>query len=249
MAKKTTSKKSFEKTVKGWRIGDYIRQLSIVVIGIFITFQGSAWIAQKSQRREAAYILSMVKDELVKNRHNVENQLELLEFEFAGAKAMKPHIHHPESIHPDSLNKYVSIITRVRNYGFVANSFEVLKNSSQFQTIKNKDLLRDLFSVYEELNNFSSGIDSYNAMKSDGMENYFSSLDSGAYDAMHDETDGVFLIFSGIMDNAAMRNYIVTTAYGNNVDYLIPYSRELIEWITAIIDRIDDVTEGKRGRR
>ena len=28
-------------TVKGWQVGDYIRQTSIVVIGVLITFAGS----------------------------------------------------------------------------------------------------------------------------------------------------------------------------------------------------------------
>lgn len=244
MPGKERSEKSDKAAPRKGQTGNYVIQLLIVILGILITFQGSALIEKRAQRREAAYILSMVKDELEKNRSNVKYQRELLEFEYAGAKAMKPYINRPGDIHADSIGKYVSVITGTKNYGFVANSFEVLKNSARFQTIGNKELLRDLFKIYEGLENFSNGINSYNSMKRTGMEDFFYSLDSDVYDAMHSRTDGPSLIFSGIMSNAAMRNYIVATAYGNNVDYLIPTAGELIEEITAIVGRIDDEMAG-----
>lgn len=37
-------------TVKDWQVGDYIRQTSIVVIGVLITFVGS-WLLKTPRKR------------------------------------------------------------------------------------------------------------------------------------------------------------------------------------------------------
>ena len=39
-------------TVKGWQVGDYIRQTSIVVIGVLITFAGSELVTQNSEKKD-----------------------------------------------------------------------------------------------------------------------------------------------------------------------------------------------------
>ena len=39
-------------TVKDWQVGDYIRQTSIVVIGVLITFVGSELVTQNSEKKD-----------------------------------------------------------------------------------------------------------------------------------------------------------------------------------------------------
>lgn len=48
------------KLITSWKVGDYIRQLSIVIVGIIVTFAGSNMITDYSQSKEIvnAYNLS-----------------------------------------------------------------------------------------------------------------------------------------------------------------------------------------------
>lgn len=39
-------------TIKGWRLGDYFRQFSIVAAGIIVTFWGSDKVTEHSRQKE-----------------------------------------------------------------------------------------------------------------------------------------------------------------------------------------------------
>ena len=60
-------------TVKGWQVGDYIRQTSIVVIGVLITFAGSELVTQNSEKKDIQATMSLIRDELNSNRENYES--------------------------------------------------------------------------------------------------------------------------------------------------------------------------------
>ena len=60
-------------TVKGWQVGDYIRQTSIVVIGVLITFAGSELVTQNSEKKDIQATMSLIRDELKSNRENYES--------------------------------------------------------------------------------------------------------------------------------------------------------------------------------
>lgn len=60
-------------TVKDWQVGDYIRQTSIVVIGVLITFVGSELVTQNSEKKDIQATMSLIRDELKSNRENYES--------------------------------------------------------------------------------------------------------------------------------------------------------------------------------
>ena len=56
--------------VKNWKLGDYVRQVSVVVIGVLITFIGSDLITQSSEKKDIQATMSLIRDELKSNREN-----------------------------------------------------------------------------------------------------------------------------------------------------------------------------------
>lgn len=66
-------------TVKDWQVGDYIRQTSIVVIGVLITFAGSELVTQNSERKDIQATMSLIRDELKSNRENYRVSFQSLE--------------------------------------------------------------------------------------------------------------------------------------------------------------------------
>lgn len=229
------------------RIVDYLIQLSVVVIGILITFQGSAWIERFTERKDRNYILSMVRDELVKNRDKLIMQKDVLTHEEAGSAAIKPYLNDPKLIPRDSLSKYSWVLTRIKTYGFTSNSFDVLKSSSQIQTIRNKELLRRLFEIYEDIETAHNGVINFYSQKQNGMSGYLEELDSDTYDAAFTSEDPSEFIIH-ILGNRSIRNYIIATANGNN-HYLIPEIERLEDEIAATVAILDNEVNGRRKRK
>jgi hypothetical protein len=226
-----------ESSVKWGTVG-YLRQLSTVVIGILITFGGSALIRMGANRHETGQVMTMVRDELQKNLALTTKQRERLIHEMQGAQAMKPYIHSPEAIAGDSLTRYLDVITDTWTANFLTNSFEMLK-SSHLQSIRDKELLRELFTTYENTQHFESSVRDYNSLKERGLVDYFANLDSDLFDALltvdprarHD-------IFADMMKSSIMRNYVVSAA-DENYKNLIPDADRLANEIAGAIGMID----------
>ena len=66
--------------VKGWRLGDYFRQFSIVAAGIIVTFWGSDRITERSRQKEVHAMMQLVTEELEHNRkelHEIKSLLDI----------------------------------------------------------------------------------------------------------------------------------------------------------------------------
>jgi hypothetical protein len=226
-----------ESSVKWGTVG-YLRQLSTVVIGILITFGGSALIRMGANRHETAQVMTMVKSELDKNLALTLRQRQSLVHEMQGAQAMKPYIHRPEAIAGDSLTKYLDVITNTETANFLTNSFEMLK-SSHLSSIRNKELLRELYNTYENTQHFEGTVRRYNSLKERGLVDYFANLDSDLFDALlRVDPAARHAIFADMMRSSIMRNYVVSAA-DENYKNLIPDADRLAAGINAAIDMID----------
>ena len=69
------------KLITSWKIGDYIRQFSIVMVGLIVTFAGSNMITDYSQSKEIVNALQLVKNELELNKKEVRRITERIQFE------------------------------------------------------------------------------------------------------------------------------------------------------------------------
>jgi hypothetical protein len=214
-----------------------------VIIGIIVTFGGSAMIQRCTEHKEATKVLSMVRDELEKNLDFVATKRRILIHEKAGAVAMKPYMHTPKSMPSDSLDKYLDILSRSKYFVLLTNSFEVLKSSQQIKNINDKELLRDLFTTYADMAHFQNNIASYNSLKDSGVDEYYSYLDSDTYDTLLREVDRVdelYIVFGDMVAGSPMlRKFIVSTASGGG-DYLVPRADSLMaemEYVIGLIDK------------
>jgi hypothetical protein len=219
--------------------------LSTVVIGILITFGGSALIKMGADRKDSAQVLTMVNDELTKNLSLVNTQRIRLAHEMAGAGAMKPFIHSPENMPGDSLAKYLDVITDTWTANFLTNSFEMLKNS-HLQFGRDKKLLLGVFTAYEHTMHFANNVKNYNSLKERGLSDYFSTLDSDLFDALLTiDPKARHAIFADMMQSSIMRNYVVSTA-NENYKNLVPDAERLASEIAMTIEMIDKEVKPKK---
>lgn len=103
-------------TVKGWQVGDYIRQTSIVVIGVLITFAGSELVTQNSEKKDIQATMSLIRDELKSNRENYESIVsEFREDERLSSLLVEYDLKH-RTIPEDSLIQFRFLMGHIRSF-------------------------------------------------------------------------------------------------------------------------------------
>ena len=220
----------------------FLIDLATVVIGIALTFGGSELMQQRTQRKEAMQVLSMVKDELQENIVEIEIQKEWLLDEQAGTTALRPYINDPESIPVDTLRAHIRVLETIRYLRAETDAFEVFKQSPQIPHVKNKELLRGVFSVYSALNNCVEQVDIYYTSTKKEARDFLGTLDKETYLSFETETEAMSHRFAELTGNLAVRNYIVSTAQEDNPYGLEAMFDEIIATTRVVIAMIDEET-------
>jgi hypothetical protein len=131
------------------KIGKYLRELSVVVIGISITFTINNWINNRSEKRDMNLYLSVIKVEL---EENLEALLDLKEhFESADAYSNYLNTHDKTLLNEDSLYSYKNIQYNCYNVTFSTTAFEMFKTSGYMRFIKDKEFIKSIWKIYDAL--------------------------------------------------------------------------------------------------
>lgn len=160
-------------TIKSWRMGDYIRQTSIVVIGVLITFGGSGLITRCSEQKDIKATMLLIKDELANNRESFDKiVVRFSEDEHLSALLVK-HNMNCRAIPEDSLKQFRFSIGQIGGFYYTRNALDILKNSMLMQKISDKELLLSLIDAYEALERYKMSIKLYYDMKEDAFSHFF----------------------------------------------------------------------------
>ena len=167
---------SFLNTVKNWNIKDYFRQLSIVIVGIVITFLASDVISYQSKQKEVEKITGMIKEELKDNLKSLYFLQSRLELEFNLYDLIRKNLNDFSNLPQDSLQKSQSLPGNDYRHLFKTQSFDVFKNSGLIPHIKNKVFLNKLFSCYNSLQFSQEWINTYYNDKTKATQKWLSTL-------------------------------------------------------------------------
>ena len=154
-------------TIKGWRLGDYFRQFSIVAAGIIVTFWGSDRITEYSRQKEVRAAMQLVAEELEYNRKELRNIKHLLDIDRNMSSLLIKHKMDISGIPRDTLTKYDKLFNNMNELSYRTDALDVLKGSSLMQYISDKRLLQDVLQIYFELGKRKKDIGDYYAAKTD----------------------------------------------------------------------------------
>ena len=142
----------------------YLRELSVVVIGVAITFIGSNWINSCQKENELKRHLEAVRIELKEDLGVIKEKG--LFYQRQGRLAKYLMSDAPENLNRDridSLNIHESY--SIFGYFFTLiykdSAFEMLKNSESLNRIRNKELSRSILDCYALMENAKSQSDAY----------------------------------------------------------------------------------------
>ena len=92
--------------VRGWRIGDYLRQFSIVAAGVIVTFWGSDLISTHSREKEIRSVMQLIRQELTNNYEELKHTRSMIEADIRMSRMLKEANMELEAIPADTIEKY-----------------------------------------------------------------------------------------------------------------------------------------------
>ena len=145
-------------------VGKYLRELSIVVIGVFITFIISFWVYNRNNEKDLNEYLTTVKLELETNAKNVKGYARYLQKSVDYANYLA--LHNKKSMNKDSLYYYSRSdengcgAFNIYLYSAIqTQAFEMFKISGAMRQIKDKELLLSLWETYNQLDDLKLFLD------------------------------------------------------------------------------------------
>jgi len=145
----------------------YFRELSIVILGVAVTFAGSAWFTSRNTDKQLKYYFNAIKMEMEANLQQVETLSLFLEYstDFADYLNRTP----VNQLNPDSISKWDwddvhkwTVTGTTWNTPLLMNdAFETFKSSGMMSYSKTPELLLQIQVCYTNQHLFENSIGSY----------------------------------------------------------------------------------------
>lgn len=155
------------------KIGKFLREIVVIVIGVAITLLASHWVTNRNTEKDMALYLDAIKLELEENvkilkeanGHSVQVAVNYSEYLRS---------HDKKTLNLDSLLFYRDR-TVFNAYSVMVknNAFEMFKSSGNMRLVKNKELLLSLWDTYAKLDDLKRGIELSQQLKMEEMKKYF----------------------------------------------------------------------------
>ena len=149
------------------KIGKYLREISVIVIGVAITMSASQWINRQSEKRDIRLYLNSIKMELEEIIPEIDDEIRHLKeveryADYLWSQGKK-------SVHPDSIRDWEagSIVSQIRSFVLPTTAFEMFKISGTLRLMEDKELYRSIWTTYNYLEMLQKSHDSYYKTKKD----------------------------------------------------------------------------------
>ena len=163
--------------VRGWRIGDYLRQFSIVAAGVIVTFWGSDLINTHSREKEIRSVMQLIRQELANNYEELKHTRSMIEADIRMSRMLKEANMELEAIPADTIEKYWEFFSSSAALNVDTDALEVLKGSQLMQHINDKQMLQDLLQTYGYIERMRKDISDYYNLKNNAIMRCIESLD------------------------------------------------------------------------
>lgn len=214
-AKSSSDTGSVEPTKKVYRlkwmdIASYLRELSIVIIGILITLSITTAINNYSRQKELTGMLSLVTDELIENQRALEWTKMRWQGEQQLYTMLRENITDVLRIPTDTFRHYAYTVGTIYDFQAKDESFDVLKNSVLKQYIQEKELIYELSAIYRYFNQLNTQLTIYTNQKKEDAIPIMFELNEEELQRIIDENDaGVY--YDTAIKNKRFRKFIITS--------------------------------------
>ena len=151
------------------KIERYLREVSVVVLGVAITLSVTVWINNRSEKRDMVLYLNAMKIELEENIKVIDRVIEYLQPAANYEKYLRTH--DKKSLNEDTLVYYANSCCYILNkYVYKTNTFEMFKSSGVMRLVNDKTLLMSIWDVYTDFISQNETLKWYSDSKWEHME-------------------------------------------------------------------------------
>lgn len=149
----------------------YLRELSVVVIGVAVTLAATSWIGSIGERQDLRLYLDAVKLELEDNLKQLERAEAYMEQSYRLGDYLQSD--KPENLSIDSLAQFQYVVGSYYFFSYKTAAFDMFKVSGAMRLIKDKELLLNIWNSYSELENHKVDQELYVKTKMNIQESIF----------------------------------------------------------------------------
>jgi len=151
------------------KIRKYLREVSVVVLGVAITLSVSVWLNNRSEKRAMELYLKAIKIEMEENIQLLEKEIEYYEDMYRYTCYLKSH--NEKTLHSDSIMDYSgNTLGEVHNVIFQTSAFEMFKISGTMRLMNDKELIQSIWKAYLSLEDVAWNFNFYYQLKTEEMK-------------------------------------------------------------------------------
>lgn len=231
--KRLKLKKSVHKRIKNWKIGDYIRQFSIVTGGVLLTLWLSSRITESSKQREVRQALQLVTLELQDNLQVIREYERLYNEEKRIAQRLQKTDFSLSAFPPDTVEVYRRSITNGmgKPYRFLTDALEMFKTTGIASDIADKQIIIDLLHCYNELGAFDNSMSLYYDQRTKAI------LPEQLEETMWSADKDIGMAFGKMLTTAKIRNWLGMIPRAFDTRYFEANEEKLEAMITELQKR------------
>lgn len=206
--RKKKKKRPARRRFAEWKTGDYFKQLSVVIIGILVTFSGSSLIGRIETRRQIRQTAQLLHAELKGNLVQLDAMYDFTTNDCTAYETfVGNYIRDIYRISSDSVLFFHSVLSHCRTFRYKKNALETMKNSAAVQDIRDREIVLDIFDCYDKLDLTFGWCNNLYDHKSDAVLEFFHSLDKPTIESLFDRADA-YKVLAAMIADKAMYNYI-----------------------------------------
>lgn len=222
-------------TIKNYRLGNYLREFSIVTGGVLVTFLGSGWISENARQKEVNETMLLIAKELSNNQKSLQSIKRLTDDEVHISSLLAENKMEITAIPKDTLFRYGHFFSNLAIFRYRKDALEVLKNSSLMQYIPDKQMLQEILQTYYQLEEVRDDVNTYYSLKKDILSKII--FNQSREDLLNDKEPDYYENMESLMETPLFLSFVVIVPNFTNWEELTVLDQQLTKQIKTLEKR------------
>lgn len=157
--------KAIKLKCRKYRAGGYLRELSVVIIGVAVTFYVSGIIESSREQKDIKAQLSTIYDELSYNLTQLEALNKYYDNHEKVKRQLRAFIETPEKANNDSINEAARLIGKTHTFVYKKGAYGLFEDSGAIKSFKDRKLLLKISDTYTLLERCKENYLEYSNLK------------------------------------------------------------------------------------